>query len=99
MAGGVASLVAALGLALLLETMNSAIRTASQLEAQLGVRPVIVVPNLQVRRGGTIGKSGWLLALLGLLAAGWAAVTGRLRGLLDLIPLPRDAVALRRRAG
>ncbi len=47
MAGGVLSLVVALGAALALELMDGTIRTAAQLEAQLGVRPVIVVPRLK----------------------------------------------------
>ena len=89
LAGGIAALVAALGLALVLETMNKAIRTASQLEAQLGVRPVIVVPHLQSRRSHIIGWGRWLLVLVGLLAAGWAALSGRLQELLDSLPLPR----------
>ena len=92
MAGGVATLIAALGLALVLETMNSAIRTASQLEAQLGVRPVIVVPHLQSRRSRILGRGRWLLVLIGLLGAGWAALSGWLQDLLDTLPLPRALV-------
>lgn len=86
MAGGIATLVFALGLALVFETMNSAIRTAEQLEAQLGVRPVIVVPNLQTRKRRNLRRGGLLVALIGMLAAGAAALTGRLQGLLDMVP-------------
>lgn len=90
MAGGIVSLIVALGLALSLETLNTSIRTADQLEAQLGVRPVIVVPNLRTRKRGLRRGGGWVFALMGLAALAVAAVQGRLKGVLDLLPLPRQ---------
>ncbi|SMY06883.1 GumC family protein [Flavimaricola marinus] len=93
MAGGVASLILALGAALSFETMNSAIRTADQLEAQLGIRPVIVVPNLTTRRTRMQRGGGWLIGLAALLAAAYGAVQGWFAGLLDLLPFSRTAAS------
>lgn len=44
LAGAVASLLAGLGLAFLLELLNPVVRTAAQMERQLGLRPVVLVP-------------------------------------------------------
>lgn len=49
MAGTLASMIAALGLALLLDMMNPVIRTASQMNRELGIRPVITLPQLDLR--------------------------------------------------
>jgi tyrosine-protein kinase Etk/Wzc len=92
MAGGVAVLIMALAAALILEVMNATIRTADQLEAQLGVRPVIVVPNLTNRRRRRARRwGGWIAAILAVLAAALAAVQGWVQGLIDVLPLPRNA--------
>ncbi|MGR3625796.1 MAG: chain-length determining protein [Limimaricola sp.] len=50
MAGGVGVLLAAFALALSLEAVNPQIRTAAQLERALGVRPVVVIPELDRRQ-------------------------------------------------
>lgn len=64
-AGAMASLIAAFGLALLLDLMNPVIRTASQMNRELGIRPVITIPELDLRaagrkrhRGGQAGDAG-----------------------------------------
>ena len=49
-AGGVGVLLAALGLALSLELVNPQIRTAAQMERALGVRPTVVIPELDRRQ-------------------------------------------------
>ncbi|WP_370161148.1 Wzz/FepE/Etk N-terminal domain-containing protein [Limimaricola soesokkakensis] len=49
-AGGFGVLLAALGLALSLEAVNPQIRTAAQMERALGVRPVVVIPELDRRQ-------------------------------------------------
>lgn len=69
MAGGMAVVMAAFGLALGLEIMNPAIRTAAQLERALGVQPAVTIPRLRNRRGKAMGRLGWILAGLALLAA------------------------------
>ncbi|MCK0151698.1 Wzz/FepE/Etk N-terminal domain-containing protein [Marivita sp. S6314] len=56
MLGAVASVIMAAGIALALEMLNPPIRTASQMERALGVRPVISVPILDTppppKKGG-----------------------------------------------
>ncbi len=49
LAGGVASLFLGLGLALLLEIMNPALRTAAQLEQELDITPVVTIPVVRLR--------------------------------------------------
>ncbi len=55
-AGAVASLLAGLALAFLLDLMKPVIRTSTQMERQLGVRPIVAIPELDLpdrkRRGG-----------------------------------------------
>lgn len=48
-AGGLASLVAGIGLALVLEIMNPAIRNAAQLEQELEITPVVTIPVVRLR--------------------------------------------------
>jgi len=86
-AGGIAVLGLALGLALALEVLNPVIRTAAQLEKELGVQPVIVVPYLRSRHARrrrrlllAIVASG--LAVVGAAIAwlgGWLNSLGRVR--------------------
>lgn len=82
LAGGVAVALAALGLAVLLELLQPALRTAAQVERQLGVQPVIVVPRLRSRRSRLRGR----LIGLGVLAALAAAAVALLRGRWAQIP-------------
>lgn len=46
-AGTVASLLAGLGLAFLVELLRPVIRTAAQMERQLGLRPVVMIPAVR----------------------------------------------------
>ncbi|WP_297774663.1 Wzz/FepE/Etk N-terminal domain-containing protein [uncultured Roseovarius sp.] len=48
-AGGIASLMAGLGLALILEFMNPALRSAAQLEKELDITPVVTIPVVRLR--------------------------------------------------
>lgn len=50
MAGTLASLFAAIGLAFLLDLINPVLRSAAQMERELGIRPVITLPELPVRK-------------------------------------------------
>jgi len=50
LAGGFASLFAALGIALALEVLNPVMRTAAHMERDLGIKPVVAVPRLRTRR-------------------------------------------------
>ncbi|ETX27785.1 Wzz/FepE/Etk N-terminal domain-containing protein [Roseivivax isoporae] len=73
LAGGVASVLLAVGVAFLAEVMNPAIRTAAQLERQLGITPVAAIPPVRSRRGNGRRKLIWLGGLAGLALLGWAA--------------------------
>lgn len=50
MMGGVGSILAAVAAAVLLELLNPAIRTPTQMERALGMTPVVSVPRVSVRR-------------------------------------------------
>ncbi|MES2665260.1 MAG: Wzz/FepE/Etk N-terminal domain-containing protein [Pseudomonadota bacterium] len=55
LAGAMVSLVIALGLAFLLDVLNPVVRTAAQMERQLGLRPVVTFGELDLgkpRKGG-----------------------------------------------
>ena len=69
MAGGMAVVMLAFGLALGLEIINPAIRTAAQLERALGVQPAIVIPRLRNRRSKALGRLGWTAAIVVVVAA------------------------------
>ena len=53
-AGALASLLAGLGLAFLLDLMHPVVRTAAQMERQLDLRPVVSIPEIRLKkqRGG-----------------------------------------------
>lgn len=93
LAGAVFSGLLALGLAFGVEMLNPAIRTAAQLERQLGVQAVIVIPHLTNRR--TI-RYRWLrrFALFTAIVAAVAlALRDRFGAVLDNLPfLQRTAV-------
>ncbi|MFZ0097397.1 MAG: Wzz/FepE/Etk N-terminal domain-containing protein [Gemmobacter sp.] len=50
-AGTMGGIIAAFGLALLLEMMNPVIRTSGQMYRQVGIRPVITLPELDLAKG------------------------------------------------
>lgn len=90
-AGTVASVMAAVGLALALELLSKGIRSAAQMRRELGVDPVVVIPQLQRRKRAPWGG---IMAGLGALAALGGAVWAAMRwGLIDQIGgfLPRRA--------
>ena len=73
--GGIASLIAATGIAFALELLNPPIRTASQMERALGVRPVISVPTVARHRksrrrsnGPKFGLGATAAILIGVIA-------------------------------
>ena len=49
-AGAIGSLVAGIGLAFLLDLMNPVLRSAAQMQREVDIRPVIVVPELDLGR-------------------------------------------------
>ena len=70
LAGAVASVLAGLGLAFLLEVFNPVIRSAAQLERALDVSPVVSIPEVATRGERRWRRSNWiglvLIALAGL---------------------------------
>ena len=94
MVGGIASLMAGIGLAFVAEMMKPAIRTAAQMERVLGVRPVVVIPVVASRRERRIGglrKLAGVAVVFTLIVAGLRLIWDRvplLAGLSDKI-LPR----------
>lgn len=84
MAGAMGSGMLAVGLALALEFLSKGIRTASQLEKELNIRPVVVIPNLdkqKMRRRRRLGLIGMALAVMAGLSY---AVGGRIQELLGI---------------
>ncbi len=60
MAGAVVSVGLALGVAMLLEILNPVLRTPSQLERTMGMRPVLTLPELATRQQRLRMSMGWL---------------------------------------
>lgn len=94
MMGGVASVIAGLAAAFIVELMNPAIRSAAQMERMLGVQPVVSIPTVTTRRDRTAGglKLGAKIAMVfALLAAGARLLSDRVPGLGEVIGrfLPR----------
>lgn len=89
MAGGVATALVAFATAVLLELSSGKIRTAAQLERQLGVRPVIVIPNLTTRATRR-KRQLWLIALLiAIVGVIWTLIRRFGAELAALLPLER----------
>lgn len=67
LAGGVASLLAGLALALMLEILSPALRTATQMRDELGITPVVTIPELrlpQERRMRMLRRAGIALGAI-----------------------------------
>lgn len=67
MAGGVASLLAGLGLVIALELLNSKLRTASQLREELDITPVVTIPVVRLPRERRARMVRWVLGGLAVL--------------------------------
>lgn len=93
MAGGAATVVIAVAAAVLLELSSARIRSAGQLERQLGVSPIIVIPNLtspRKRRGRRFRLVALALAALALI---WALLSRFGSQIGSMLPLMRVANA------
>ena len=78
--GGVASIVFGVGLALILEIMNPAIRNATQLERALVIQTVVSIPVVQTQREQRMRNVmilGWLLGMLALVPAALRVINDR----------------------
>ena len=84
MMGAVASVIAALGAAVLLEVLNPAIRSAAQLERQLDLRAVVTIPKVKTRRERRKIHVAWFAGLITLILAVpffWRGVQDQLVGM------------------
>ena len=100
-AGGVATLAAAVGAVVILEMASKKIRTAVQLERQLGVRPVVVIPTLVSRRQRRWRRLSLLAAIAAVLALVWALLRRFGTDMSGALPLQRagSAIAAKPRVG
>jgi hypothetical protein len=67
LAGGVASLLAGIALALVLEILTPALRTAAQLRDELDITPVVTIPEVRLpreRRARMLRRAGIVLGAL-----------------------------------
>jgi uncharacterized protein involved in exopolysaccharide biosynthesis len=70
--GGVASVIAGIAVAFVLELMNPAIRSAAQMERALGIQPVVAIPAIVTRRDKTYNGLRLLGFVIGTLATVFA---------------------------
>jgi hypothetical protein len=99
MAGGMLVVFLAAAAALVLEILDGRLRSARQFERELGVQPVVVIPNLRSQGKVRRGRVLWI----GLLTAAVVGVVGLVRGwwraIADRLPQAQGqelAVVMRR---
>lgn len=99
MAGGLLVVFLAAAAALVLEILDGRLRSARQFERELGVQPVVVIPNLRSQRQVRRGRLLWV----GVLTAAVVGIAGFVRGwwrsIADRLPLAQErqlAVVMRR---
>lgn len=104
MAGGILTVLLALGAALALEVLDGRLRSPHHLMRDLGVQPVVAIPNLRSQSQKRRGRVMWIGGLTVLVIAAVAVVRGWFRTLADRMPQPLarrealPAVVLRRRS-
>ncbi|MEX2518718.1 MAG: Wzz/FepE/Etk N-terminal domain-containing protein [Paracoccaceae bacterium] len=89
-AGAAASIAVGLGLVVLLELLNNSIRSASDLQRRVNLRPIVVVPYIKTRRE-VLNRRLWMIVVAALLFVG---VPGLLL-LIDQYYLPLEILAER----
>lgn len=72
-AGAAASIAVGLGLVVLLELLNSSIRSSSDLQRRVNLRPIVVVPYIKTRRE-VLNRRLWLIVIAVLLFVGVPAL-------------------------
>jgi uncharacterized protein involved in exopolysaccharide biosynthesis len=88
-AGAIGSLMLAVGLALGLEFMNAGIRTAAQMEKELDIRPVVVIPNLDRQKHRRRRRLVWISGLMALFAAAAMLLQGRAKDIGEVLSIFR----------
>lgn len=81
LAGGVIVTLLALGVALAIEILDGRLRSPAQLERELGVTPVIAIPNLRSRRELQRGRLMWIGGIVAVVVV----IAGLVRGLWRVI--------------
>lgn len=89
LAGAIGSLMLAVGLALGLEFMNAGIRTAAQMEKELDIRPVVVIPNLDRQKNRRRRRLVWISGLMALFAAAAMLLQGRAKDVGEVLSIFR----------
>jgi len=92
LAGGMVVALLALGTALAIEILDGRLRSPAQLERELGVTPVIAIPNLRSRREVRRGRLMWIGGIVGLVVV----IAGLARGFWRSVA--RNVSALQTRA-
>ncbi|MCR8549100.1 Wzz/FepE/Etk N-terminal domain-containing protein [Salipiger sp. P9] len=72
--GAVASVIAGIAAAFIIELMNPAIRSAAQMERALGMQPVVAIPPIRSRRDRRRKGLGIFASLALLAASVWAVI-------------------------
>lgn len=87
MAGGMLVVFLAVAAALALEILDGRLRSARQFERELGVQPVVVIPNLRSQRQVRRGRVVWIgvftamaVGIVGLARGWWRGISDRLPG-------------------
>lgn len=83
--GGVAAVIAGIGAAFAIESMNPPLRNAAQMERALGIQPVVAIPYVAARQTRTqkgLKIFAWVAGLMAIAAA----IVGAVAGLFAWIP-------------
>jgi len=81
LAGGVLVALLALGTALAIEILDGRLRSPAQLQRELGVTPVIAIPNLRSRRQVQRGRLMWISGIV----AAVVVIAGLVRGFWRMV--------------
>jgi len=83
MAGAIASMMAGLGIAVMFEMLSPVLRTSAQVERELAIRPVVIIPTLKKPRSGFRQRMGLVSALTLVIASVPLAVKDRVAELMS----------------
>lgn len=97
LAGAVVVTLLALGTALAIEILDGRIRSPAQLERELGVTPVVAIPNLRTRHDIRRGRLIWIGALVALVAGLAALARALWRRIAENLPAMQTRLAGLRR--
>jgi len=87
LAGGIVVALLALGTVLAIEILDGRLRSPAQLERELGVTPVIAIPNLRSRRQVQRGRLLWIGGIVGLVVVIAGLARGFWRAIARTVPM------------